>query len=419
MAHLTRRSWLRRSFLALGAATLLTRHGDVRAAPRGKPRRLVLVFNSGGWDPTYALDPKLDVAGIDAPAGIIKKYGDLDILTDAARPNIDAFFAAHAGISTVVRGLQVNSVAHPDASQRVLTGVAAAGAPDIAAIISAIHGAGTAAPYLILGRTAYSGPYASLAARTGSVNQIVTLLDPTFALPPIGGPLLPHVPSDLEEELVRAHVMARAERELAASGANTRVQDYIASLERGDLLRDIGDIGSVEFDRSFDAQIDLAVEALGRGLCHSVQIETGDWDTHSQNAAQGPRHDDFFASLTNLVEALAARAGSSQGSKLLDETTIVVVSELGRTPRLNADQGKDHWPVTAALLVGSGVAGGRVVGATTDDLAGATLDLATGKPDPDGKPLLYSSFAAGVLELAGVDAAEHITDAEPLHALSA
>jgi hypothetical protein len=296
--------------------------------------------------------------------------------------------------------------------------VAGVGAPDIAAITSAVHGADMPAPYLILGRTAFSGPYASLSARTGSVNQIVTLLNPTFSLPPIGGQGIPHIPTDAEEELVRAHVLARAERELTASGDNQRVQDFISSLGRGDLLRDIGEIGELEFSRSFDAQIDLSVEALARGLCHSVQIETGDWDTHTNNAEQGPLHDDFFGSLTRLVDALAAREGSTQGSKLLDETTIVVVSELGRTPRLNADQGKDHWPVTSALLVGSGLKS-RVVGASSDKLAGELVDLSTGAPDNNGKPILYSNFAAGVLELAGVDASEHITDAEPLHALSA
>jgi hypothetical protein len=417
MLHASRRTWLRAS-LAFGAASLLTAHGTLRAAPRAKPRRLVLLFNSGGWDTTYAIDPKTGVSGVDAPAGAVKTFGALDILTDASRPNVEKFFTAHAGISTVVRGLQINTVAHPDGAQRVLTGVAGVGAPDIAAITSAVHGADMPAPYLILGRTAFSGPYASLSARTGSVNQIVTLLDPTFSLPPIGGQGIPHIPTDAEEELVRAHVLARAERELTASGANQRVQDFISSLGRGDLLRDIGEIGELEFSRSFDAQIDLSVEALARGLCHSVQIETGDWDTHTGNAEQGPLHDDFFGSLTKLVDALAAREGSTQGSKLLDETTIVVVSELGRTPRLNADQGKDHWPVTSALLVGSGVKG-RVVGASSDELAGELVDLSTGEPDKNGKPILYSNFAAGVLELAGVDPSEHITDAEPLHALTA
>lgn len=418
MPHATRRTMLRAG-LALGAASLLVRHGTLRAAPRAKPRRLVVVFNSGGWDSTYALDPKPGVAGIDGPAGNIKNFSGLDILSDPARPNVDVFFAAHAGISTVVRGLQVNSVAHPDASRRVLTGVATEGAPDIAAIASAVHGADLAAPYLILGRTAYSGPYAALSARTGSVNQLVTLLDPSFSLPPIGGPLIPHVPTDVEEDLVRAHVLARVERELAASGDNPRIQDFKSALGRGDLLREVGEIGEVEFARTFDAQIDLAVEALGRGLCHSVQIETGSWDTHTQNSQQGPLHDDFFAALTKLVDALATRDGSTQGAKLLDETVVVVVSELGRTPRLNADQGKDHWPVTAALLVGSGVAGGRTIGATTDALDGEPVDLATGAPSQAGKPLLYSSFAAGVLALAGVDPEDHLPDAEPLHALQA
>ncbi|MBK7829792.1 DUF1501 domain-containing protein [Nannocystis sp.] len=419
MPRLTRRSWLRSSFLALGAAGLLTTQGRLRAAPKTPPRRLVLVFNSGGWDCSYALDPKPGVAGVDAPAGKVATIGGLDVLTDPSRPAIAEFFNMSAGTCSIVRGLQVSSVAHPDASRRILTGVASDSAPDVAAIASAVHGADLAAPYLILGRTAYSGPYGSLGARTGSVNQIVTLLNPSLSLPPIGGPLLPHVPTDVEEALIREHVLARAERELTASGGNHRVDDFISSLHRGDLLREIGVVGEIELARSFSAQIDLAVEALARGLCHSVQIETGEWDTHTDNARQGPLHDDFFAGLTQLVTALAARPGSAQGSKLLDETTIVVVSELGRTPRFNGDKGKDHWPVTSALLIGSGVAGGRVVGATTDALAGVDIDFNTGAPDPKGKPLLYSSFAAGVLALVGVEPGDHITDAEPLHAISA
>jgi hypothetical protein len=419
MPHLTRRSWLRSSFLALGAAGLLAAQGRVRAAPVGPPRRLVLVFNSGGWDPVYALDPKPGVGGVDSPAGTVKDFAGLDILTDVSRPAVEEFFTAYGSLSAVVRGLNVNSVAHPDASHRVLTGVSADTAPDVAAIASAVHAPDLAAPYLILGRTAYSGPYGSLAARTGSVNQVVTLLDPKVGLPPVGGPLIPHAPTDLEEELIRAHVLARAERELQAVGGSTRVQDFVSSLARGDLLREVGEISKLELSRSFGAQIELAVDALARGLCHSVQIETGDWDTHTNNADQGPRHDEFFAGLSALVAALAALPGSGAGSKLLDETAVVVVSELGRTPRLNAQQGKDHWPVTAALLVGSGVAGGRVVGATTDRLDGAPVDLVTGAPDDDGAPLLYSNFAAGVLALAGVDPGDHIPGAEPLHALSA
>jgi len=64
------------------------------------------------------------------------------------------------------------------------------------------------------------------------------------------------------------------------------------------------------------------------------------------------------------LEALPAPEGGS----LLDQTTVLVMSEMGRTPIHNAAIGKDHWPVTSAMLVGAGVAGGRVVGATDDEL---------------------------------------------------
>ena len=50
---------------------------------------------------------------------------------------------------------------------------------------------------------------------------------------------------------------------------------------------------------------------------------------------------------------------------LLDHTTVVVWGEMGRTPRINAKGGRDHWPaVSSALLIGGGLKQGVVVGAT-------------------------------------------------------
>jgi hypothetical protein len=50
---------------------------------------------------------------------------------------------------------------------------------------------------------------------------------------------------------------------------------------------------------------------------------------------------------------------------LLRDTLVVVMGEFGRTPRLNADAGRDHWPqVQSILLAGAGVTGGTVHGAS-------------------------------------------------------
>lgn len=411
MNALTRRTWLKRSFVALGAAALAAQGRRLAAAPAGPPRRLVLVFAQGGWDTTYAVDPKPGLAGVDAPAGTVKDFGGLDILTDPARPSVAAFFDAWADRCAVVRGVAVASIAHPDCQHRILTGVTDGAAADVAAIAAAELAPDLPAPYLILGRTAFSGPYGALSARTGSANQIVTLLNDKYTFPAQGAPLLPLVPSGDEEALVRAHVSARAERELAAT-ADARVQDFIDALDRGDLLRELGQVSELELTRTFDTQIKLATDALTRGLCHSVQIESGNWDTHSNNASQGARHEELFKGLATLMQSLSA-------AKLLDDTVVVVASEMGRTPRLNSSMGKDHWPVTSALVLGAGVAGGRVVGATTDALDAAPVDFSTGAVDPKGRPITYADLAAGLLKLVGVDPSAHILNGEPLDAISA
>jgi uncharacterized protein (DUF1501 family) len=67
---------------------------------------------------------------------------------------------------------------------------------------------------------------------------------------------------------------------------------------------------------------------------------------------------------------------------LLDETLVVVMSEMGRTPRVNPNGGRDHWTFCyAALLAGAGVRGGSVYGASdaqaayVKDLPVSTADL--------------------------------------------
>ncbi|MCA9635276.1 MAG: DUF1501 domain-containing protein [Myxococcales bacterium] len=418
IARISRRGLLMGG-LCTAAVAGLAGQRRVAAAPSATPRRVVLVFASGAWDPTYVLDPKPGIAGIDAPTGEIKELGGgLPVFTDPSRPNVEAFFAAHGSLATIINGINVASVAHPQSSHRILSGVTDDTAPDVAAIAAATHGVDLAAPYLVLGRTAFSGPFASLSARTGSANQLVTLLNPLATFPAVGQQGLPLVPKVTEEAIIRDHVLARVAAE-QSKRPSKRLDDFVASLERSDAIREIGQIGDIEFSRSFDAQIGLAVEALDRGLCYSVQMETGNWDTHENNEQQGKLNDDFYAALMLLMDELIARPGSKQGSKLIDETMVVVVSEMGRTPRLNAAMGKDHWPVTSALVLGGGLKGGRVLGGSTDALDSAGIDLQSGEVDPNANPLTYASFAGGLLEAAGVDAGDYIVNAEPLHAIHA
>ena len=52
---------------------------------------------------------------------------------------------------------------------------------------------------------------------------------------------------------------------------------------------------------------------------------------------------------------------------LLEKTLVLVTGEFGRTPRVNAHAGRDHWgPSTAIAMAGAGIEGGRVIGASNE-----------------------------------------------------
>jgi uncharacterized protein (DUF1501 family) len=62
--------------------------------------------------------------------------------------------------------------------------------------------------------------------------------------------------------------------------------------------------------------------------------------------------------LSALVDDLAERG-------MLDDVSVVVWGEFGRTPKINKDAGRDHWsPVSCAWLAGGGIRAGQVIGAT-------------------------------------------------------
>jgi hypothetical protein len=91
-----------------------------------------------------------------------------------------------------------------------------------------------------------------------------------------------------------------------------------------------------------------------------VTVPYGRWDSHLDNfnfmRDHGPKLDQ---ALTALVEDLDSRG-------MLDDVTVIAWGEFGRTPKINKDAGRDHWPeVNCAILAGGGMKVGQVIGSTT------------------------------------------------------
>ena len=84
------------------------------------------------------------------------------------------------------------------------------------------------------------------------------------------------------------------------------------------------------------------------------------WDTHSKNfdALQSELLPMLDQSLSALLDDLEERG-------LSEQTVVAVLGEFGRTPRINANAGRDHWGLCqSVLLAGGGIRGGRVHGSS-------------------------------------------------------
>src|SRR5687768_11849360 len=129
----------RRQMIAGGAAAAalaaLPGGGGLRSAARAAgPRRLVMVLNFGGWDTTYALDPKPGASVIDVPEGAMRMFGNIPIWSHASRPAVDTFFERWGDRAVVINGVQVRSFVHTDCIKRVMTGSPSETTPDMGAV---------------------------------------------------------------------------------------------------------------------------------------------------------------------------------------------------------------------------------------------------------------------------------------------
>jgi len=129
------------------------------------------------------------------------------------------------------------------------------------------------------------------------------------------------------------------------------------------------------------------------------------WDSHADNTRlQGASS----ASAIPLIARFLAALGSVRNDHglLADQTLVVIGSELGRFPRLNGGQGKDHWPEVALLFWGAGVVHQRAFGQTGTHLQALPVSLRTGRGVATGGELLtLDDVGATLLQLVGLDPA--------------
>ena len=112
----------------------------------------------------------------------------------------------------------------------------------------------------------------------------------------------------------------------------------------------------------------LVARRLVEAGVRCVTLSYSFWDWHGKNFARGrENYPDLDQAVTALVEDLHQRGMDK-------DVTVIVWGEFGRTPRINKDAGRDHWPrVSCALMACGGMKTGQAIG-KTDRLGGEAVD---------------------------------------------
>lgn len=403
----------RRQLLGAAAAAALAGVAPrrARASVSAADRKFLFVYALGGWDVTRVFSPELlgsKYVATEAEAEAAS-VGNISFVDHPDRPATRAFFEANYERLCVLDGFYVSSISHSAAVRLVLTGSTDGMEPDWPSRLAAHRSDDHIIPYLVVGGPNFSGTYGVHVGHAGSSGQLQGLARGTLLSD--RSDLVATPPDATDASAVDAwlaQVAARKARQASGSAA-ARYDAYGVALERAGELKAIADTVDLDRGDSFADQVALAARVLSMGLCrctavsHPLAESNVEWDSHADNNLhQTELYESLFTELAALVELLEATPGTVADT-LADETVVVVLSEMGRTPQENGSAGKDHWPYSAALLWGPGVRGNQVIGAFDETQYGKRIDASTGEVDENGTFIGTKVLGATLMTLGDVD----------------
>lgn len=430
-------------WIGAGAALAALPRPLLAAAGESSRDYFIAIHASGGWDVTLWADPRTERKGLVEPAATDNTdVGPLTHWTSVALdgdtqtfaplvasdsklvlgPGIGALWDLRSRL-TVVNGLAMNTVSHPDGTAFAATGRHLSGGTSPQASIDVALADALGATQLLpavaiqypasfvgdkLDRRAVPLRVASAATIAKSLARGNAYLDASDrdAITALLGDEARTLGQRVAFPETYARVAAQEDAlpkllgdELAAAftqkalaAAHPRF-DYKAKFQAGGAL-------SAAF----------ALEAIKRDLVRCVGFSLGGLDTHNTNYKNHAHtQQELFGVIATLVGELDATPHPHvAGAKLADHTHILVFSDFCRTPQLNLAGGRDHYPNNSALVISPKFRGGRSFGATdVEQLLPADVPAL-------GRPLAPPDLLATFLHAFGVDPRRYLRDGDVL-----
>ena len=374
----------RRHILQLSAAAALTFPRQASAA--AGERKFLFVFCPGGWDQCAFSAPLFDSEHVNMIAeGASATVNGITFVDSSLHPALRSFLETHGDSCSLINGIEARSVAHDVCVRLSCTGSSDTQNDDWPSIIAAHSQNNLLLPQIHLSGPSFTNKYSSEVVRIGNEAQLLSLLD----MNPFSSNVETLSTNFLVDSLSSSnHPFGPQSAQLLQNG-----QELDASL--------------LTESQTFRQALSLVEQIFSQDLARSIMLSyTGvralGWDTHAGNHMQHWHIEELFTELRSFLTSLNNRSAPS-GRSLFEEVTVVVMSEMGRFPRFNFRDGRDHWTFTSAWLMGAGIKGGQTIGGWDPYCLGRPINLESGAPEDSGILLTPKHFGATLLQLADVD----------------
>ncbi len=350
--------------LALGGPTrLLAQEAAAAAIPGfGAAEHCIVLWLNGGPSQLETFDPKPGTAQGGPTQAIATRAKGVRIADTLPR------LAEHMDKVALVRSMATGEGNHQRARYFLHTGYVPSGTvrhPDIGALIcqQKADPAADLPPYVCVNGSAPGAGILGVTYAPFKVNDPRRPIENMSYADGVDGQRFARR-RDLLESLDASFAAGRAGPEVDGHRAITRKADRLMHSPRVaafDLAQESEATRAAYGEHAFGQGCLMARRLVEQGA-RVVEVQLGGWDTHQDNfnrtRALGDQLDSGFAA---LLGDLAQR-------DLLSKTLVVCMGEFGRTPRVNPNEGRDHWARCWSLaLAGGPIRGGAVVGATTAD----------------------------------------------------
>jgi hypothetical protein len=393
----------------------------------------IFVNASGGWDPTLLCDPKGGTMGdmmsvdqtytpsqIKTVGGI--KYAPVTSSVDNVEIwNGDKFWQAHAGRILAMNGVDTATNNHDAGSRTVWSGQLAEGYPSFAALVAAVASSSLELPMPFVSNGGYDAtegliPLARLGSNITDVQKIAypNIADPTNAKSDdyFTSSTASRIAATQQARLQAAQKAAKLpsiqtstgalylarqdQAGLGALAAQLAGQTLVTLADFPDLAA-ITDTYQVSGLESLFQQIQLAMYCFKAGSAVSVNLNIGNFDTHSNHDARQS------LAIVQLLRGLDYLFTQLDSTGLASNTYVMVGSDFARTPYYNSNNGKDHWNLTTVLAAGPTIKGGRTIGGTDAMQGPMTFNPTTLAADPNGERIGTNNLHIALRKLAKID----------------